>query len=305
MNLYPLSYPEFLEATGNEKLLQLLRSHDFQLITTFKDKYIDLLKIYYYVGGMPAAVNEYIKSKSMQKVRRIQLRLLNDYTQDFSKHPPKETIPRIQAVWEGIPSQLAKENKKFIYGVLREGARAKDYEFAIQWLTDCGLCHKVGRVTKAGMPLKAYQDLTAFKLYMADVGLLAAMSDLDAKTLLKGNDIFTEFKGALTEQYVCQQLVSELKTTPYYWTAEASKGKIDFIIQYSGKVIPIEVKAGENLNAKSLKAFSSKYDLSLSIRTSMSDYRKQEKMVNIPLYALSELYEICDDFISILLYKEF
>lgn len=294
IELYPLSFSEFLDATGNANLLKLIRNHDFQMMQTFKDKYIDLLKIYYYVGGMPAAVNEYVKSKSMQKVRRVQLRLLSDYAQDFSKHPPKETVPRIQAVWDGIPSQFAKENKKFIYSVLREGARAKDYELAIQWLTDCGLCHKVGRITKPGIPLKAYQDLPAFKLYIVDVGLLAAMTDLDAKTLLKDNDIFVEFKGALTEQYVCQQLLAEVGTTPFYWTADSSRGEIDFVLQHSGKVIPLEVKAKENLNAKSLKAFISKYQLPMGVRTSMSDYREQEQMINLPLYAISELFEVYD-----------
>ena len=293
MELYPLSFTEFLDATGNTALLNLMQNHDFEMVAAFKDKYIDLLKTYYYVGGMPAAVNEYVKSKSMQKVRRIQMRLLSDYEQDFSKHPPKETVPRIQAVWDGIPSQLAKENKKFIYSVLREGARAKDYELAIQWLTDCGLCHKVGRIKKPGIPLKAYQDLPAFKLYLADVGLLAAMADLDAKTLLKGNDIFIEFKGALTEQYVCQQLLSDVKTTPYYWSAESSSGEIDFVLQHNGRVIPVEVKAEENLNAKSLRSFVSKNHLELGIRTSMSDFRKQEWMINLPLYAISEIFNIC------------
>ncbi len=296
MNLYPMSFPEFLSATGNENLLELIREHDFQMMQAFKDRYIDLLKTYYYVGGMPGAVKEYVKSKRMQKVRKIQQRLLADYAQDFSKHPPKETIPRIQAVWDGIPSQLAKENKKFIYSVLREGARAKDYELAIQWLTDCGLCHKVGRISKPGIPLKAYQDLPAFKLYLVDVGLLAAMTDLDAKTLLKGNDVFTEFKGALTEQYVCQQLLAETEAVPFYWSAEASRGEIDFVFQHNGRIIPLEVKAEENLNAKSLKAFISKYQLPSGVRTSMSDYREQEHLLNLPLYAISELFEVYDNF---------
>lgn len=292
MELYPLSFTEFLDATGNTALLNLIQKHDFEMMAAFRDKYIDLLKTYYYVGGMPAAVNEYVKSKSMQKVRRIQKRLLSDYEQDFSKHPPKEAVPRIQAVWDGIPSQLAKENKKFIYSVLREGARAKDYELAIQWLTDCGLCHKVGRIKKPGISLKAYQDLSAFKLYLADVGLLATMADLDAKTLLQGNDIFTEFKGALTEQYVCQQLLSDVQTTPYYWSAESSSGEIDFVLQYNGMVIPVEVKAEENLNAKSLRSFVSKNHLEFGIRTSMSDFRKQEWMINLPLYAISEILNL-------------
>lgn len=294
MELYPLSFTEFLNATGNTSLLALIQNHDFEMVTTFKDKYINLLKTYYYVGGMPAVVREYIQSKNMEKVRRIQLRLLSDYEQDFSKHPPKETVPRIQAVWDGIPSQLAKENKKFIYSVLREGARAKDYELAIQWLTDCGLCHKVGRIKKVGIPLRAYQDLPAFKLYLVDVGLLAAMTDLDAKTLLKGNAIFTEFKGALTEQYVCQQLLADVHATLYYWSAEKSTGEIDFVLQHNGQIIPVEVKAEENLNAKSLKIFTERNQLRKAIRTSMSDYREQEWLINLPLYAISEIFNVME-----------
>ncbi len=296
MDLYPLSFTEFLDATGNGPLVLLLEQQDFDMATAFKDKYIDLLKTYYYVGGMPAAVNAYLPKQNLNSVRRVQKRLLSDYEQDFSKHAPAAVIPRIRMVWDGIPSQLAKENKKFIYSVLREGARAKDFELAIQWLIDCGLVHKVGRVTKGAIPLKAYQDLPAFKLYMVDVGLLAAMTDLDAKTLLKGNAIFTEFKGALTEQYVCQQLVAELNTTPYYWSAESSSGEVDFVLQYSGNVIPLEVKAEENLMAKSLKAFIEKNQLPFGVRTSMSDYRKQDKLINLPLYSLSLLWDSCDGY---------
>lgn len=192
---------------------------------------------------------------------------------------------------DSIPSQLAKENKKFIYSVLREGARAKDFELAIQWLCDCNLCCKVGRVKKGAVPLKAYQDLPAFKLYLMDVGLLAAMVDLDAKSLLMGNNIFTEFKGRLTEQYVCQQILAELKGVPYYWSAESSSGEVDFVLQYGGKVIPAEVKAEENLNAKSLKNFVAANRLPFGVRISMSDYREQEKLVNLPLYAVSELWK--------------
>lgn len=293
VNLYPLSFSEFLEATGNSPLYTLLQQKDYDMITAFKDKYIDLLKTYYFVGGMPAAVKAFTESGSLKNVRRIQKRLLSDYGQDFSKHAPTAVVPRIQMVWDGIPSQLAKENKKFIYSVLREGARAKDFELAIQWLKDCGLCHKVGRVSKGGIPLKAYQDIPAFKLYLVDVGLLAAMTDLDAKTLLMGNAMFTEFKGALTEQYVCQQLYAELDTIPYYWSAEASSGEVDFVLQYRGQVVPLEVKAEENLNAKSLKSFVNTYRLAYGVRTSMSDYREQEKLVNLPLYAISLLWDVC------------
>lgn len=295
MELYPLSYMEFLDATGNENLAKLIRERDFDMISAFRDKYIDLLKYYYYIGGMPAAVCSYVKNKSLEKVREIQLGLISDYEQDFSKHAPTAVIPRIHMVWNGIPSQLAKENKKFIYSVLREGARAKDFELAIQWLSDCGLSHKVGRVKKGAIPLKAYQDIAAFKLYMVDVGLLCAMTDLDARTLLEGNAVFEEFKGALTEQYVCQQLLAELHTTPYYWSADNSSGEVDFVLQHSGKIIPVEVKAEENLNAKSIKAFVEKYKLPFGVRISMSNYRRQKELVNVPLYAVSELWNIVDE----------
>ena len=295
MNLYPLSFSEFLDATGNGSLQKLLQQKDFAMITAFKDKYIDLLKTYYFVGGMPAAVSAYAQNGNLSQVWQIQKHLLSDYEQDFSKHAPPTVIPRIRMVWDGLPSQLAKENKKFIYSVLREGSRAKDFELAIQWLTDCGLCHKVGRITKGGIPLKAYRDIPAFKLYLADVGLLAAMADLDAKTLLMGNAIFTEFKGALTEQYICQQLYAELDAVPYYWSAEASSGEVDFVLQYQGQVVPLEVKAKENLNAKSLKSFVNTYRLAYGVRTSMSDYRKQEKLVNLPLYAICLLWAVCDN----------
>lgn len=293
IELYPLSFQEFLHATGNEALGGLIRDCDFQMATAFRDKYMDLLKNYYYVGGMPAAVNAYIKDGNLKNVRRVQKRLLSDYEQDFSKHAPRETVPRIQMVWDGILSQLAKENKKFVYGVLREGARAKDFEMAIQWLLDCGLCHKVGRVKKGAIPLKAYRDIPVFKLYFVDVGLLAAMADLDARTLLEGTDIFTEFKGALTEQYVCQQILAELDAEPCYWSAESSSGEVDFVLQHEGQIIPIEVKAQENLNAKSLKSFVSTYGLAFGVRTSMSDYREQEKLINLPLYAVSALWDVC------------
>lgn len=293
MDLYPLSFTEFLDATGNDALLELLKKMDFSMITAFKDRYIDLLKTYYYVGGMPAAVCAYIEDGNLQNVRSIQKRLIADYEHDFSKHAPAAVIPRIQMVWDGIPSQLAKENKKFIYSVLREGARAKDFELAIQWLIDCGLCHKVSRVKKGGMPLKAYQDMAAFKLYISDVGLLSAMADLDAKTLLMGDEIFIEFKGALTEQYVCQQLYADLDAVPYYWSAESSSGEVDFVLQHAGQIIPLEVKAEENLNAKSLKSFVKSNRLPYGVRTSMSDYREQESLLNLPLYAISQLWNVC------------
>lgn len=297
LDMYPLTFTEFLDAIGETNLLELLREHDFQMITAFKSKFIDFLKLYYYIGGMPEAVYAYVQNGDLKEVRDIQLQLISDYEQDFSKHAPSAVVPRIQMVWDGIPSQLAKENKKFIYSVLREGARAKDFEIAIQWLLDCGLCHKVGRVTKGGIPLKTYRDLPSFKLYLVDVGLLAAMADMDEKSLLRGNAIFTEFKGAITEQFICQQLVAEVGAAPYYWSAENSTGELDFLIQYSGQVLPIEVKAEENLKAKSLKSFIEANNLPTGIRTSMSDYRVEQKLINLPLYAFSELYSVYDSVI--------
>lgn len=292
MDLYPLSFIEFLNATGNENLTGLLKTKDFELIKSFKGRYIDLLKQYYYVGGMPEAVSSFIETKDYKVVREVQNRLLMAYEQDFSKHAPNETIPRIRMLWTSIPTQLAKENRKFVYGLIRKGARAKEYELAMQWLIDCGLVYKVGRITKPDMPLMAYQDFTAFKLYVLDVGLLSAMSGLDIKSLLEGNSVFEEFKGALTEQYVLQQLINNKDINPFYWTSDNSKGEIDFIFQNGMDIIPMEVKAEENLQAKSLKSYCLRYEPKHAVRTSMSDYREEEWLINIPLYAINGILNI-------------
>lgn len=294
MDLYPLSFIEFLNATGNENLTSLLKTKDFGLIKSFKGKYIDLLKQYYYVGGMPEAVSSFIETKDYKQVREVQKRLLMAYEQDFSKHAPNETIPRIRMLWTSIPTQLAKENKKFVYGLIRKGARAKEYELAMQWLIDCGLVYKVGRITKPDMPLMAYQDFAAFKLYVLDVGLLSAMNGLDIKSLLEGNSVFEEFKGALTEQYVLQQIMNNNDITPFYWTSDNSKGEIDFVFQNEIDIIPIEVKAAENLQAKSLKSYCLRYQPKHAIRTSMSDYRKEDWLINVPLYAINEILNILE-----------
>lgn len=292
LDLHPLSFVEFLQALGEGPLLQLLESQDWILIKTFKTKYIQLLKQYYYVGGMPEAVLSFSKNTDFDKVRDIQKRILESYEQDFSKHAPREIVPRIRMLWQSIPAQLAKENKKFIYGIIKEGARAKEYELAMSWLIDCGLIYKVNRITKPAIPLKAYEDFGAFKLFIVDIGLLGAMVNMDVKTLLEGNVLFEEFKGALTEQFVMQQLITFKEISTYYWSAENATAEIDILIQFSGKIIPVEVKAEENLKAKSLKVFFGKYSPALSIRTSMSDFRKEEWLVNLPLYALSELTAI-------------
>jgi len=289
MDLYPFTFLEFLEAIGELALIKLLRDSDWKLITAYKTRFIERLRQYYYVGGMPEAVLRFSENSNFKEVREIQKQILEAYEQDFSKHAPRDIIPRIRMVWNSIPAQLAKENRKFIYGIIKEGARAKDYELALSWLIDCGLVHKICRVTKPAIPLKAYEDRSAFKLFLADIGLLTAMGDIDSKTLLEGNAIFSEFKGALTEQYVLQQLNSVDEHIIYYWSAERSTSEVDFISQFKGLIVPIEVKAEENLQAKSLKVYMEKFSPEISIRTSMSDFRKQDWLTNLPLYALSKL----------------
>lgn len=288
LNLYPLDFEEFLMAVNEEDLIELIRNQDWALINTFKEKYIGLLKQYYFVGGMPEAVTNYVQNKDLKEVRKIQKGILIAYEQDFSKHAPVEIVPRIRMLWNAIPSQLTKENKKFIYGQVKQGARAKDFELALAWLYDSGLVHRVNKISKPGIPLKAYEDINSFKLFMLDIGLLAALTDLDSKSILEGNYLFEEFKGSLTEQYVLQQLLAR-NIHPFYWSLEKSTAEIDFIIQFEGKVYPIEVKAEENLKAKSLKVFSEKYKIPVSLRTSMSGYRKEDWLVNIPLYAIGFL----------------
>lgn len=295
LDLYPFDFIEFLEAINEEPLIDLLRSHDWSLIKSFKSRYSELLKQYYYVGGMPEAVLSFSLNKDFKEVRNIQKRILLAYEQDFSKHAPHEIVPRIRLLWNSIPAQLAKENRKFVYGIIRQGARAKDYELAMSWLIDCGLVHKINNVTKPGIPLKAYEDFGAFKLYLLDVGLLAAMTDLDVRSLLEGNLIFEEFKGALTEQYVLQQLLAQKEGPVYYWSPENTRSEIDFILQLGGQVVPVEVKAEENLQAKSLKLFCQKYKPKLAIRTSMSDFREEEWMTNLPLYTISELASLLNN----------
>lgn len=290
LDLYPLTFVEFLSAVGEDALVQLLADKDWSLINSFAPRFIERIRQYYYVGGMPEAVLSFSSSPDFNKIRQIQKQILSTYEQDFSKHAPNDIVPRIRMLWNSIPSQLAKENRKFIYGLVRQGARAKDYELTLNWLIDCGLVHQVHHVTKPALPLKAYADFSAFKLFMVDVGLLGAMTDLDVRTLLEGNAIFQEFKGALTEQYVLQQLKVMEHMPLYYWSPENSRSEIDFLIQYEGKIIPVEVKAEENLQAKSLRLYSQKYRPSVAIRTSMSPYREESWMTNIPLFALSAAF---------------
>jgi predicted AAA+ superfamily ATPase len=292
MDLFPLSFEEYMMAMDQQAILDLIINKDWALIKSFKSKLIQNLRSYYFIGGMPEAVLSYCQDNDFPTVRKIQKRLLEAYENDFSKHAPHDIVPRIRMLWNSIPSQLAKENKKFIYKAVKPGSRAKDYELALSWLIDCGLVHKISRVSKSGLPLKAYEDFGAFKLFMTDVGLIGAMSDLDVRTLLEANSIFIEFKGALTEQYVLQQLKTIPDIAIYYWSAEKSRSEIDFLIQYAGEVIPIEVKAEENLQAKSLRTYCHKYNPKLAVRTSMSDFRKEDWMTNLPLYAISRIIEL-------------
>ena len=289
LKLYPLSFIEFLMALGKEDIADIIKEKDISLITSMKAILIEELKTYYIVGGMPEAVNCFVNKRDLNEVREVQEHLLDYYRQDFSKHAPVSLVPRLNQVWESIPAQLSKENRKFIYGQIEKGARAKDFELAIKWLSDCGLIHLVNRVKKPGIPLKTYQEMNAFKIYFNDIGLLAALGELPVSAFVDGNELFTEFKGALTEQYVLQQLISVNKVKAYYYSAENSKGEIDFLIQKNNGVYPIEVKSSENLQAKSLKAFAEKYKPGNAIRISMSDYRKQDWMTNLPLYAFTEL----------------
>ncbi len=289
LKLYPLSFSEFLMATGNERFAELLKNQDYEMITSFKQTYIDTLKHYYFVGGMPEAVQSFAESKDFNEVRAIQKRILAAYEQDFSKHAPNEVVPKIRMLWNSIPSQLARENKKFIYGLVREGGRAREYETAIMWLSDCGLVHKVSRVNAAGIPLKAYEDLKAFKLFIVDVGLLGCMTGLRQRTLLDGDDLFVEFKGALTEQYVCQQLKTIEDLGIYYYTNDRGSCEIDFVVDNGEQIVPIEVKAETNLRAKSLKTYRERFEPELSVRTSMADYKKEDWLLNLPLYAIENI----------------
>lgn len=296
LNLYPLSFNEFIRAMGKAQFAECLEQKDYELAKSFKQEYIQLLKYYYFVGGMPEAVAHFADTFDFNETREIQERILSAYEQDFSKHAPSEIIPRIRMIWNSIPSQLAKENKKFLYGLIKKGSRAREYEMAMLWLMDCGLVHKVNRVTKPGLPLKAYEDLKAFKLFMLDVGLLSCMVSLNEKTLLNGNDLFKEFKGALTEQYVHQQLIISKKMKPYYWSNTKGSAEIDFLIDTGEKIVPVEVKAEANLKAKSLKSYYESYEPQISVRTAMLDYKKENWLLNIPLWAIETFESEVNEF---------
>lgn len=288
LSLHPMSFIEFVMAMGDNNLANILQSKDWNMITMFAPKFQELLKYYYYVGGMPEAVSVFSQSRNWEEVRKIQKGILNSYQRDMSKHAPSEIVPRITDLWKSLPAQLSKENKKFIYGVIREGARAREYEIALQWLQDAGLIYKVFNVKAPRLPLVSYEDRAAFKIFVLDVGLLGAMSNLKASTIVDGNSIFTEFKGALTEQYVLQQLI--LKYEPYYYARPNSTQEIDFLLQDDEDcIVPLEVKAETNVKAKSLRQFVTDNHSQKAYRISMNDYKQEDWVTNVPLYTVNSL----------------
>lgn len=289
IRLYPMTFEEFLLAKGEDKLLEILKAQDWTTTSLLHDKLTKLLREYYFVGGMPEAVSTFLQTNDANQVRRVQDNILFVYRSDMSKHVSADEATRISMVWQSIPSQLTKENKKFVYGAVRKGARAKDFETAIQWLTDAGLIYKVPRVREVGMPLKFYEDLNAFKIFMLDVGLLGAISEMDPAQMLMSNNAMTESKGAFTENYVLCQLKTMEGMAIYYYSRDDSRLEVDFIAQYHGRIIPIEVKAEENLKAKSLKAFMEKHTSLHAVRISMAPYKDQNWLKNYPLYAVKEI----------------
>ena len=291
MQLYPMDFEEFLMAMGQQQLLKLMHLHDFQLFSVLHDSYVDLLRQYYYVGGMPEVVKLYVEQRLLKKVRSLQNEILSNYAADFSKHAPIQQVPRINMVWQSIVGQLAKENKKFVYGALKKGGRAKEFELAIQWLIDAGLVYKINKVTKPELPLKFYEDFSAFKLYICDCGLMGAMANTEAKNVLIGNAVFTEYKGAFTEQFVLQQLLASDISDVYYYSAENSRMEMDFLIQYKGALLPIEVKGGTSVKATSLHNYLKLHPDLKAVRFSMLTYRQQDNLTNLPLYAVSMLGE--------------
>lgn len=292
MDLYPLSFEEFMEALGQGTLIELAKKKEFKLISVFRDKYLDFLRKYCYIGGMPEVVQHFVDNSDFKAVREIQKQIIEAYEKDFSKHIPANTVTKTRLVWKSIPAQLTKENKKFIYGVIRQGARAKEFETALSWLSDCGLIYKVNKIKKPGLPIAAYEDFNTFKIFVVDVGLLGALTNLEAITIIEGNKIFDEYKGAIAEQYVLQQLKTIKDLPVFYWANDTSRSEIDFIIQLGSNIIPVEVKSSMNLRAKSLKNYRNEFNPKISIRTSTADYKETEGLYDIPLYMIENMDEI-------------
>ncbi len=301
--LYPMTFTEFLNATGNAPMLDLIRSRDWRMMRDFEDRFADLLRYYYFIGGMPEAVDTYVSTKDFKQVRSVQKTLLADFRDDFGKHAPPDQKPKIEKIWDSIPAQLARENKKFIYSDVQKGLGTRELEPSMRRLLDAGLITLVRRVSKPSLPLDSYED-GAFKVFFADVGLLAAKANLSATALIDGSRIFQEFKGALTEQYVQQQLLAESELHSFYWTSGKNRAEVDFLIENENGIIPVEAKAEQNLQAKSLKAFCEKFRPPAAVRTSMHHYYRQTisyppsgdekspreyQLIDIPLFAVSEI----------------
>lgn len=286
LDLYPMTLEEFMCAAGKKMLWDAMVAQEWDMVATFHDELLQMLRIYMYVGGMPEVVKQWVDNQDFFAVREKQQNILRSYVADFSKHIPDDQVPRVNMVWDSLPAQLAKENKKFIYGIIRDGARAKDFELAIMWLYNCGLVLKSHRVKVPSMPLKAYQDFQTFKLFMVDVGLLGAAVGLQTQMLLEGNRLFTEFKGALAEQYVMQELSAQNFDYIGYWTNERSTAEVDFVIQHKGEVVPIEVKSGENLRSRSFTQFCRTYEPKIAFKASTLPYHGGMDIVNVPLYGI-------------------
>ena len=289
LHIYPMTFDEFLLAKGKQQLFDILRSKDWMTLKLLKSEYIRILREYYFVGGMPEVVKMFVDTNDAIAVREIQNNILYTYQKDISKHVPVSESNRINMVWQSMPSQLVKENKKFIYGVAKPGGRAKDFEVAIQWLMDAGLVYKVERVNEAKMPLKFYVDMSSFKLFLLDCGLLGAMSETPPELLLVSENGMEESKGAFTENYLMSQLVATADTSVFYYSNNA-KLEIDFLIQHGNAIVPIEAKAEENLRSKSLSTFVASHPDMHGLRFSMSDYREQDWVTNVPLYAVTSYF---------------
>ena len=291
LHLAPLSFDEFLDAMGEHALLSVLKEANVRLMQTAHEKLITRLKEYLYVGGMPEVVASYAAGYGAAEARRIQQQIISGYENDFAKYTAAKDVPRIHSVWSSVPAQLAKDNRKFVYKLLGTGARAREYEMAVEWLILCGLLHRVRRISKPAMPLSAYEQPNSFKLYALDCGLLGALARLDAQSLLDGNTIFEEFKGALTEQFVLQELIA-LGNPPAYWEADGGTAEVDFVAQFGSSVIPIEAKAGLNLRARSLASYRQRYTPEYAVRTSLSPYEQNDTLYNIPLYAFAHAQQL-------------
>ena len=295
LDMYPMTFTEFLKADGSENLVQYMESiKGFEnILEVFWSRLEEKLKTYFIIGGMPEAVNSWVLKKDITEVNKIQKNILEAYEEDFSKHTTATEANRISIIWNSIPSQLAKNNKKFLYQVAKEGARAREYEGAVNWLNDANLIYKIYNITKPSMPLIAYNDLSSFKIYLNDVGLLKSMTNLSSRVIIEGNRIFEEFKGALTENYVLQMLISSGIIKPNYFIFD-NKYEIDYLIQYENEIIPIEVKSSENISSVSLKNYNEKFKPKIRVRFSMKNLQKDDNLINIPLFMVEYLKNFLD-----------